>query len=187
MIVVLNYTPGNFLLTGPGHADIVSLLTLCPNLVIDIRNLAGLTVIIIQTCSSIKLTVSFSKQLTGADEGRLTRPCKMHKTPTFGRFNILFPLFQFHLGNIRQHALIWLQGASPVLRDFGRGLCAAEWARLTARPKCAEIIDKYMEKMQLNPGLGLKSLSVGTSEPSLIAKRSSLVLLPSTKTKDSWV
>lgn len=31
-----------------GHADIVSLLTLCPNLVIDIRNLAGLTVIIIR-------------------------------------------------------------------------------------------------------------------------------------------
>jgi ankyrin repeat protein len=35
-----------------GHADIVSLLTLCPNLTIDIRNNAGLTV--------LKLIISFS-------------------------------------------------------------------------------------------------------------------------------
>ena len=74
-----------------------------------------------------------------------------------------------------------------MLRDFGRGLCSSEWARLTGRVKCAEIIEKYMEKMQLNPGLGLKSLSVAGSEPSLLNKRSSLVLLPSAKTKDSWV
>ncbi|XP_046633551.1 uncharacterized protein LOC124312974 isoform X1 [Daphnia pulicaria] len=97
-------------------------------------------------------------------------------------------------GRVRCTRLLLLAGASPVLRDFGRGLCSVEWARLTGRSKCVEIIDKYMDKMQLNPGLGLKSFHhgggvVASSEPSLqqFSKRSSLVLLPSSKTKDSWV
>nr|CAH0107537.1 unnamed protein product [Daphnia galeata] len=94
-------------------------------------------------------------------------------------------------GRVRCTRLLLLAGASPVLRDFGRGLCSVEWARLTGRTKCVEIIDKYMDKMQLNPGLGLKSYGgvVASSEPSLqqFSKRSSLVLLPSSKTKDSWV
>lgn len=96
-------------------------------------------------------------------------------------------------GRVRCTRLLLLAGASPVLRDFGRGLCSVEWARLTGRTKCAEIIDKYMDKMQLNPGLGLKTFHhggvVASSEPSLqqFSKRSSLVLLPSGKTKDSWV
>jgi hypothetical protein len=94
-------------------------------------------------------------------------------------------------GRVRCTRLLLLAGASPVLRDFGRGLCSLEWARLTGRSKCVEIIDKYMDKMQLNPGLGLKSFHgvVASSEPSLqqFSKRSSLVLLPSSKTKDSWV
>ena len=123
-----------------GHADIVSLLTLCPAVAIDGRNDAGLTALM--------------------------------KAPLQGR--------------VRCTRLLLLAGASPVLRDFGRGLCAAEWARLTGRSKCAEIIDKYMDKMQLNPGLKPGSPIV-SSEPSLLFnKRSSLVLLPSTKTKDSW-
>jgi hypothetical protein len=97
-------------------------------------------------------------------------------------------------GRVRCTRLLLLAGASPVLRDFGRGLCSVEWARLTGRSKCVEIIDKYMDKMQFNPGMGFKSFHhgggvVASSEPSLqqFSKRSSLVLLPSSKSKDSWV
>ena len=93
-------------------------------------------------------------------------------------------------GRVRCTRLLLLAGASPVLRDFGRGMCSSEWARLTGRSKCAEIIDKYMEKMQLNPGLAVKPSGVASSEPSLLLKRSSLMLLPGSSskgTKDSWV
>ena len=75
-----------------------------------------------------------------------------------------------------------------MLRDFGRRLCSAEWARLTGRTKCAEIIDNYMEKMQLNPGLSYRPPGVASSEPSLLNKRpSSLSLISTGKSKDSWV
>ena len=92
-------------------------------------------------------------------------------------------------GRVRCTRLLLLAGASPVLRDFGRGMCSSEWARLTGRSKWAEIIDKYMEKMQLNPGLAVKPSGVASSEPSLLLKRSSLMLLPGSSkgTKDSWV
>ena len=37
-----------------------------------------------------------------------------------------------------------LSGASPVRRDFGRGLTPAQWARLTSRHLCADAIDKFV-------------------------------------------
>lgn len=47
-------------------------------------------------------------------------------------------------GRVRCTRLLLLAGASPVLRDFGRGMCSSQWARLTGRSKCAEIIDKVI-------------------------------------------
>jgi hypothetical protein len=50
-----------------------------------------------------------------------------------------------------------VHSAAAIGRRFARperfrpGLCSLEWARLTGRSKCVEIIDKYMDKMQLNP------------------------------------
>ena len=89
----------------------------------------------------------------------------------------------------------FLLGASPVVRDFGRGMCALEWASYCGRSKCVEIIEKYMDKMQLNPGLGcsttltLRSGHRFNSTQSL--KRSSLPAalsnLTLTKGKESWV
>ena len=47
-------------------------------------------------------------------------------------------------GRVRCTRLLLLAGASPVLRDFGRGMCSSQWARLTSSSKCAEIIDKVI-------------------------------------------
>ena len=45
-------------------------------------------------------------------------------------------------GRIRCTRLLLLAGASPILRDFRRSMCALEWARYTGRTKCIEIIEK---------------------------------------------
>jgi len=98
-------------------------------------------------------------------------------------------------GRVRCTRLLLLAGASPVVRDFGRGMCAPEWASYCGRSKCVEIIEKYMDKMQLNPGLGcsttltLRSGHRFNSTQSL--KRSSLPAalsnLTLSKGKESWV
>ena len=45
-------------------------------------------------------------------------------------------------GRIRCTRLLLLAGASPILRDFRRSMCALDWARYTGRTKCIEIIEK---------------------------------------------
>lgn len=39
--------------------------------------------------------------------------------------------------------MYFISGSSPKLRDYGRKLCAEEWARFTGRYDCAEAIAKF--------------------------------------------
>lgn len=46
-------------------------------------------------------------------------------------------------GRTKCAKLLLFAGASPKLRDFGRKLCAEEWARFTGRHDCADAISKF--------------------------------------------
>ena len=58
-------------------------------------------------------------------------------------------------------------GASPSLRDSGRGLKAEQWARFCGRYVCAEVIEKFTKQKFSD-----KSISLGKwgSEPELDEK-----------------
>lgn len=53
-----------------------------------------------------------------------------------------------------------------MIRDLGRGMCAVEWAAYCGRSKCVEIIEKYMDKMQVNPGLPFDAFNPSGSDSS---------------------
>ena len=53
---------------------------------------------------------------------------------------INFIFIQFYLFI---YLFIYFAGASPKLRDYGRKLCAEEWARFTGRYDCADAISKF--------------------------------------------
>lgn len=44
----------------------------------------------------------------------------------------------------------FLSGASPLLRDSGRGLRAEQWARFCGRYVCAEVIEKFSKHRLLD-------------------------------------
>lgn len=67
-----------------GHADVVGVLTLCPNIQIDSRNDAGLTVG--STCQPHKVDdVTLYGLFTGPNESCPSRAGPMHSAPSLGR------------------------------------------------------------------------------------------------------
>ncbi|PNF13994.1 hypothetical protein B7P43_G08584 [Cryptotermes secundus] len=66
-------------------------------------------------------------------------------------------------GRTKCAKLLLFAGASPTLRDTGRGLRAEQWARFCGRYVCAEVIEKFARKLQISSGqnssqsTGLKS------------------------------
>lgn len=80
--------------------------------------------------------------------------------------------------------LLLTAGASPVLRDHGRGLCAAEWARFCGRQVCAEVLEKFTKNAVSGrpPSLRahLQDLEKCNSEPNL-------QFLLCAESKESWL
>ncbi|GAB6024428.1 hypothetical protein CHUAL_009592 [Chamberlinius hualienensis] len=83
--------------------------------------------------------------------------------------------------------LLLAAGASCVLRDSGRGLCAFEWARFCSRQSCAEVIEKFMKNCNYSPSTlrkSLKDLEKWNSEPNLQFFN---FPISSTESKDNWL
>lgn len=64
--------------------------------------------------------------------------------------------------------LLCVSGANPKLRDYGRKLCAEEWAKFTGRQECAEEITKFVNtKRFLSNSRHKKVHERSNSEPDL--------------------
>ncbi|MPC14874.1 hypothetical protein E2C01_007651 [Portunus trituberculatus] len=75
----------------------------------------------------------------------------------------------------------WLR-ASPHLRDFGRGMCAVEWARYTGRHVCSELIDSIQKSCSSH------IRDRWTSDPDLKSHSStSINTLGQGDNKESWI
>ncbi|XP_068202564.1 platelet binding protein GspB-like isoform X2 [Palaemon carinicauda] len=85
-------------------------------------------------------------------------------------------------GRTKIAKILLFAGASPHLRDFGRGLCAVEWARYTGRHICSELIDSVQKSCSSH------IRERWTSDPDLKSHSStSLNTLGQGDNKDSWI
>lgn len=85
--------------------------------------------------------------------------------------------------------ILLFAGASPLLRDHGRGLCALEWARYCSRPSCADIIDKFMKSSNFTVTSPVRTSKENgsdkwSSEPNLQCPG---ILVGSPETKEGWL
>ena len=77
-------------------------------------------------------------------------------------------------------------GANPNRRDYGRGLCAEEWARFCGRTSCAEAITKYVHsKKYFLKKTFILTRDKWSSEPDLVP--SSRKSRDGDKVKGSWL
>lgn len=85
-------------------------------------------------------------------------------------------------GRTKIAKILLFAGASPHLRDFGRGLCAVEWARYTGRHVCSELIDSVQKSCSSH------IRDRWTSDPDLKShSSSSLNALGQPDNKESWI
>lgn len=75
-----------------------------------------------------------------------------------------------HIYGIRT-VLFFISGANPKIRDYGRKLCAEEWARFCGRHECADEIARFTRtKRFLFQPSQKKNVQRASSEPDLTVK-----------------
>lgn len=85
-------------------------------------------------------------------------------------------------GRTKIAKILLFAGASPHLRDFGRGMCAVEWARYTGRHVCSELIDSIQKSCSSH------IRDRWTSDPDLKSHSStSINTLGQGDNKESWI
>lgn len=85
-------------------------------------------------------------------------------------------------GRTKIAKILLFAGASPHLRDFGRGLCAVEWARYTGRHVCSELIDSVQKSCSSH------IRDRWTSDPDLKShSTTSINTLGQGDNKESWI
>ncbi|KAK7068955.1 Ankyrin repeat domain-containing protein 33B [Halocaridina rubra] len=85
-------------------------------------------------------------------------------------------------GRTKIAKILLFAGASPHLRDFGRGLCAVEWASYTGRHVCSELIDSVQKSCSSH------IRERWTSDPDLKSHSStSINTLGQGDNKESWI
>ncbi|XP_065340643.1 photoreceptor ankyrin repeat protein-like isoform X2 [Cloeon dipterum] len=94
-------------------------------------------------------------------------------------------------GRTKCAKLLLFAGASPALRDLGRGFRAEQWARYCGRHMCAEVIDKFSRHRLLErAGATHPNAAVGGrwgSEPELTAQACPPQAAPPSSSGGSWL